>query len=508
LRLSQGWDLVGFPEGPGIALVASSRRFLMPFYTDLRIGKGDRPATIERKRRNATQLLALRAGIRQTLGPSSDATNAASQTIRLATWNLREFDAPSYGGRLREAIFFIAEIISHFDLVAIQEVRQDLSALKWLMRILGPDWEYICTDAAEGSRNNRERLAFLFNTRRVFFRGIVGELTLAGDQRLFMPNSFDLSPADGLAIDLPDGGELPDPGPLKFEDQRAGRKLKHEASIPLPEGAKLALPEGCELVFSGRPPELGADGQLDLGSGQYRQFSTAAAVRWPGEQVRVEDLQFARTPYIVYFQSGWLKLALCTVHIYYGDKKESGLKMERRRREIAALSAALAGKARELNDSDADSYFVALGDFNIVGHDHGTMEALESEGFSVPDEIKRIPAGTNVKRDKYYDQIAFWSGETERPQRFKAYTSINVVNAGVFDFFEYVFRSGSRDPDGQDEQFYTSLMEQVSGRTWSYKTWRTYQMSDHLPMWVELQVDFAEDYLKTVADFDADPRTG
>ncbi len=30
-----------------------------------------------------------------------------------------------------------------------------------------------------------------------------------------------------------------------------------------------------------------------------------------------------------------------------------------------------------------------------------------------------------------------------------------------------------------------------------YKTyWRTHQMSDHLPMWIEFKVDFAEEYLR------------
>jgi hypothetical protein len=25
--------------------------------------------------------------------------------------------------------------------------------------------------------------------------------------------------------------------------------------------------------------------------------------------------------------------------------------------------------------------------------------------------------------------------------------------------------------------------------------WRTFQMSDHLPMWVELKIDYSDDYL-------------
>ena len=32
------------------------------------------------------------------------------------------------------------------------------------------------------------------------------------------------------------------------------------------------------------------------------------------------------------------------------------------------------------------------------------------------------------------------------------------------------------------------------------KTKRTYQMSDHLPMWIELRTDFGDDYLKEVAE--------
>src|SRR5262245_43875672 len=133
----------------------------MPFYTELRIGENDSPADIERKRRNARQLLSLRAGLRDRVGGPTDSAGPSGATLRIATWNLREFDAPSYGSRLREAIFFIAEIVSHFDLVALQEVREDLTALNALKRVLGPDWDYICTDAAEGDRNNRERLAFL-----------------------------------------------------------------------------------------------------------------------------------------------------------------------------------------------------------------------------------------------------------------------------------------------------------------------------------------------------------
>jgi hypothetical protein len=39
----------------------------------------------------------------------------------------------------------------------------------------------------------------------------------------------------------------------------------------------------------------------------------------------------------------------------------------------------------------------------------------------------------------------------------------------------------------------------VSDTAVDYPTWRTYQMSDHLPMWVEVRVDFGDDCLAAVA---------
>ena len=73
----------------------------------------------------------------------------------------------AYGERAEECLYYMAEIISHFDLVAVQEVREDLKALDRLRRILGSRyWKYVVTDVTEGSPGNRERLAFLYDSRK------------------------------------------------------------------------------------------------------------------------------------------------------------------------------------------------------------------------------------------------------------------------------------------------------------------------------------------------------
>ena len=132
---------------------------------------------------------------------------------------------------------------------------------------------------------------------------------------------------------------------------------------------------------------------------------------------------------------------------------------------------------------------------NIVGQEHETMDALLTNEFVIPEPLQTIP-GSNVKQDKFYDQIALWNGESNRR---RTYTRILPYRAGVFDFFDVVYRT-------DEEGIYRPLMlKPGSDDTYaSYATWRTHQMSDHLPMWVELHVDFAREYLDQVkADLEA-----
>jgi len=70
------------------------------------------------------------------------------------------------------------EIIDRFDLVALQKVRDDLRALDRLRDRLGHHWSYLVSDVTEGHAGNRERLAYLYDTRKVRFLGMAGELVL------------------------------------------------------------------------------------------------------------------------------------------------------------------------------------------------------------------------------------------------------------------------------------------------------------------------------------------
>lgn len=57
-------------------------------------------------------------------------------------------------------------------------MHDDLRALDRLQSILGGWWKYIVTDVTEGTAGNRERLAYLYDSRKVTFGGLAGELVL------------------------------------------------------------------------------------------------------------------------------------------------------------------------------------------------------------------------------------------------------------------------------------------------------------------------------------------
>jgi hypothetical protein len=450
----------------------------MPFYFAL---KRSPPSDLERHNRTIAGLQRLRTALRAHFPSDVD----RSCTVRIGTWNLREFGGTKHGGRDYEPLYYIAEIISNFDIAAIQEVRGNLREFRELCRILGPDWDYLATDVTDGSSGNGERMVFLYNQRKALFRNIAGELTLPQGSTVLAAFGERLSLGNGCTLRLPDGADLSGEYQAATQkDARGNIKLAKDLEIPLPPGSAIELPDGCALTIVKNEkierPRAGI-AKVDItapkiAAKQYR-------VRLPGGTVDDSFKQFARTPYIVSFQAGWLKINLCTVHIYFGDNEDPKL-LKQRQDEIAALSKALGKRAEQDLKDDPESRTMSglLGDFNILSARHETMEALESNGFVVPEALKAIP-GTNVAKDKAYDQIAFW-----KPDLARGHIRLNVLGAGVFDYYEHVYRQGDRAaymPNGTDRK---------------YKDWRTYKMSDHLPMWIELRTDFGDEYLEALTE--------
>ncbi len=102
------------------------------------------------------------------------------QNLLIATFNIREFGAKR---RNNYAINALAEICSNFDVIAVQELRQDLKDLKRMLEVMGPYWKVIFNDPAGQPKRpgNDERLAFVYDNRVMRFTGMAAELFITDD---------------------------------------------------------------------------------------------------------------------------------------------------------------------------------------------------------------------------------------------------------------------------------------------------------------------------------------
>jgi len=340
------------------------------------------------KARTAERLLALRGKLRSEI-----TDRAGKDSLLVATWNLRDFDSNrlGHGPRLREAFYYIAEIISAFDLVVLQEVSRNLDGLEALMAILGPGWDYLATGATEVRSGIEDRMAFVFRQDKIRFRKIAGEVILPGGQ-----------------VIAPRGGDI-DPR----KDQR---------------------------------------------------------------------LQFARAPFMAAFEAGAVQLNLCVLHLGYFRGDKNGM-----HRHAAELDA-LARFFREKQDRDREDY-ILIGDFGIGAPSDLMAKTLERQGFDIPEPITKKRA--SLEENKYYDQIAL----RVRKDR------LEPGNAGTFRQFDVVFRDSDDDfgayqemmPEGKANDLWNG-----GPRGYYAGQWRTWQISDHVPLWVELKVDFSDHYLDMI----------
>ena len=127
------------------------------------------------------------ASLRMALDATVPRKRPLGRNLLVATWNLKDFggltpkwdagpdDSPKRDYR---ALWAIAEIVSRFDVVAVQEVGGDLAALRTLMKTLGPGWRFLMTDVNRGAAGGGERMAYIFDAARTELSGLAGELVV------------------------------------------------------------------------------------------------------------------------------------------------------------------------------------------------------------------------------------------------------------------------------------------------------------------------------------------
>ncbi len=360
----------------------------MAFYHDLNTYKDDsyypnKQAWI------AARLLTLRHDLHETIKK-----DRLPNSLIIGSWNIRAFDDGM--PRMDESYHYIAEIIDSFDICAIQEVKTNLAPLRRLLELLGPNWDFFVSDVSTHKGGNNERMAFVYNTNRVFFRNLIGEIVLSRE---------------------------------------------------------------------------------DLIAGE----------------------QIARSPFFASFQAGWFKFSLCSTHVLFGN--DLGL----RAAEIKVIADTLVKRAKS-----EDQVHIFLGDMNIEKEDDEVMQALKDSKMTVPDF-----GPTNMGGNRWFDQMAF-------TEKGKAGRKTRLLRHGKFDWRHAVFGPHPRvgvpelsvedKADGKGRLSSKAILKHYKKKVeksrkaygkapyadWSksYKNWTTFEMSDHLPIWMELEIDYSDDYLR------------
>lgn len=201
--------------------------------------------------------------------------------------------------RKRISLHCIAEIFYQFDLIAVTELRRNISELKYVLGLLRPYWKAVFSNYTSDAGGNKERLAFVYDSRMVKFTGLAAETD----------------------------------GPRK----------------------------------------------KNRTSGQY-----------------VPKFNWWRKPYIASFRAGHFDFVLLAVHLQWGTEKG-------RKRELEELANWV--KAFQKDEYRVDRDVIALGDFNIPSYRSPLNEAVSKHGLSAPRSILKLGHGSNLRKDKRYDQI-------------------------------------------------------------------------------------------------------
>ncbi|MFT5848838.1 endonuclease/exonuclease/phosphatase family protein [Psychroserpens sp.] len=337
------------------------------------------------KKRTLSNLLRLRQGLLANV-PKKTVDN----NLLLCSWNIKNFG--TLKDRTAESLYYIAEIINAFDIVAVQEINRDLSDFKKVLRLLGSHWKYTLSDVTEGNAGNDERFGFIYDSRRVTHSGLSGEIVIA--------------------------------------------------------------------------PELAADN---------------AIIR-----------QLKRTPTFTGFESGWRKFSIVSVHLHPG---EGDANETLRKEEVRLLMEVLDKKISSA--AFINRNMIILGDTNLYKDDSAIVELITDHDFIESEAL--VGRFTNTSLSQIYDRLFLNVNDY-----FKiAKDDLGNEQGGVFNLFDYVYINTTAEianyhllmTSHKDDP--SNLTDDASFKSYFNRYWKRNQMSDHLPVWLELQTESSDEFLSS-----------
>lgn len=383
----------------------------------------------------------------------------ATQTLLLATWNIREFGE----NRLPESSYYIAEIIDHFDIVVIQEVNsKQLGGLESVLAILGDNWSYVMSDGVEGRTGGNEAMAYVYNTNKVKFTGLAGEIVLPDDKLMdgvqFARTPFMVSFRAGwfdfklCTVHIMYGDDV-----VEGIYQRRLKEIRTVSDFLLKRQESddvsyillgdFNIPDTEGVYFNALVEDRSKTKTKKGSQDQSKQFFIPQEIR-----LHPTDLGHVNHYDQIAFS---LKLERSMV-LYDDDKQQAG--------------------AFNFTDSvyKPDDWEIYK---PFYQESYDTMIGKEKETFA-----KNL-AGYAAKKEKFdkdWEQYVQARAEYEiAKEEYKKTRQGDKPKAPT----------KPKEPSVPNTT-HTTPKEYFTGR------WRTFEMSDHLPLWVELKIDFSDQFLK------------
>jgi endonuclease/exonuclease/phosphatase family metal-dependent hydrolase len=175
----------------------------------------------------------------------------------------------------------------------------------------------------------------------------------------------------------------------------------------------------------------------------------------------LSDISFWRSPYMASFKAGSFDFILLTTHIRWGDSDEA------RRVEIETLADWIEAKRQEKTKEDKD--LIVMGDFNIPSTDSPLFKAITKHGLQMPKALTGLH-GSNLEKDKRYDQILHFPIYPDNFCNFGGEVDFYIDDAHIKELF----------PAGMTKEKFT------------------FQLSDHLPLWIQIGTDIAGEKLEEI----------
>ncbi len=351
-------------------------------------------------------------------------------SVLLGSFNIRKLG--SSRGRNVGTWEFLAEVCRSFDLLAVQEVMDDLSGLRRLMSLLGPDFDLIVSDVTgkfPGERGLGERLAFIYRSSAVKRTEVATDITYDRTKVL-----------NTIAERYVKFDEVMDPYAPKWRAYLDGTRSKPRLNMPV------------FLTFIRQPFCVSFEIPGHPGTTPY-QFMTINAHLNFGKTLLDRELEFEAL-------MDWIRGRAAMDHrAYYRDFLLLGdlnLNYDNPEKDLPGLQA----KLKAFNGHSGDAVNVNF-------------------PFLDTHRTRTEPFTTNARMDQTFDQIGMFSHDDRLPkfdQNAMMGTNPRGPDYGVFEFVRLFSDALLGKPldslAGSERSDFFARFE--------------HKVSDHMPLWLRL----------------------